>query len=139
MRNVNVLLRPLAATICNLLMIYVVYFLARIIYLLVNFSYFEQGLTFTHLCEMFAGGLVFDTSAILVTSIPYIVLMLLPWHRKESKLYQQICRWVFVIINALALVVNLCDSVYFQYTMRRTTTTVFSEFFSGLVALQILP
>ena len=128
MRNVNVLLRPLAATICNLLMIYVVYFLARIIYLLVNFSYFEQGLTFTHLCEMFAGGLVFDTSAILVTSIPYIVLMLLPWHRKESKLYQQICRWVFVIINALALVVNLCDSVYFQYTMRRTTTTVFSEF-----------
>ncbi len=128
MRKVNVLLRPLAATICNLLMIYVVYFLARIIYLLVNFSYFEQGLTFTHLCEMFAGGLVFDTSAILVTNIPYIVLMLLPWHRKENNLYQQVCRWVFVIINALALVVNLCDSVYFQYTMRRTTTTVFSEF-----------
>ena len=76
MRKVNVLLRPLAATICNLLMVYVVYFLARIIYLLVNFSYFEQGLTFTHLCEMFAGGLVFDTSAILVTNIPYIVLML---------------------------------------------------------------
>lgn len=128
MRNVNVLLRPLAATICNLLMIYVLYFLARIIYLLVNFGYFEQGLTFTHLCEMFAGGLVFDTSAILVTNIPYIVLMLLPWHRKENNLYQQVCRWVFVIINALALVVNLCDSVYFQYTMRRTTTTVFSEF-----------
>jgi phosphoglycerol transferase MdoB-like AlkP superfamily enzyme len=128
MRKVNVLLRPLAATICNLLMVYVVYFLARIIYLLVNFSYFEQGLTFTHLCEMFAGGLVFDTSAILVTNIPYIVLMLLPWHRKENNLYQQVCRWVFVIINALALVVNLCDSVYFQYTMRRTTTTVFSEF-----------
>ena len=42
MRNVNVLLRPLAATICNLLMIYVVYFLARIIYLLVNFSYFDK-------------------------------------------------------------------------------------------------
>ena len=122
------LLSPLAATICNLLMVFVIYFLARLIYLLVNYSYFEQGLTFAHLCEMFAGGLVFDTSAILVTNIPYIVLMLLPWHRKENNVYHQICRWVFVVINALALVVNLCDTVYFQYTMRRTTTTVFSEF-----------
>ena len=122
------LLAPLAATICNLLIVYVVYFLARLIYLFVNYSYFEQGLTFPHLMEMLGGGLVFDTAAILVTNIPYIVLMLLPWHGKENNLYQQVCRWVFVIINALALFVNLCDTVYFQYTMRRTTTTVFSEF-----------
>ena len=132
MREINFkrlrLVSPLAATICNLLMVFVTYFLARIIYLLVNYSYFEQGLTFSHLCEMFAGGLVFDTSAIFVTNIPYIVLMLLPYHRKENKVYQQICRWVFVIINGLALVVNFCDTVYFQYTMRRTTTTVFNEF-----------
>ena len=122
------LLAPLGATIWNLLMLYVVYFLARLVYLFVNYSYFEQGLTFAHFMEMLGGGLVFDTSAILVTNIPYIVLMLLPWHGKENNLYQQICRWVFVIINALALFVNLCDTVYFQYTMRRTTTTVFNEF-----------
>ena len=122
------LLAPLTATCCNLLMAYVVYFLARVVYLAVNYSYFEQGLTFNHLAEMFAGGLVFDTSAILVTNIPYIVLMLLPWHGKERNGYQQLCRWVYVVINAAALAVNLCDSVYFRYTMRRTTTTVFSEF-----------
>ena len=122
------LLAPMTATCCNLLMAYVVYFLARVVYLAVNYSYFEQGLTFNHLAEMFAGGLVFDTSAILVTNIPYIVLMLLPWHGKERNGYQQLCRWVYVVINAAALAVNLCDSVYFRYTMRRTTTTVFSEF-----------
>ena len=119
---------PLVATICNLLMVYVVYFLARIIYLILNYSYFEQGLTFGHLMEMMAGGLIFDTSAILVTNIPYIVLMLLPLHYKENKLYQQICRWLFVVVNGLAFATNLCDTVYFRYTMRRTTTTVFSEF-----------
>ena len=122
------LLAPLAATICNLLMVYVTYFLARVIYLILNYSYFEQGLTTGHLMEMLMGGLVFDTSAILVTNIPYIVLMLLPLHYKENKPYQQICRWVFVVINGLAFAVNLCDTVYFRYTMRRTTTTVFSEF-----------
>ena len=114
--------------LCNLGIAYILYFLARIIYLLVNYSYFEQGLSFSHLMEMLGGGLVFDTSAILVTNIPYIVLMFLPWHRKENDTYQQICKWVFSVINGLALTINLCDSVYFRYTMRRTTTTVFSEF-----------
>ena len=121
-------LAPLAAMLCNLGIAYVLYFLARIIYLLVNYSYFSQGLTMSHLTELFSGGLVFDTSAILVTNIPYIVMMLLPWHGKETKTYHDICKWVFLLINGLALTVNLCDAVYFQYTMRRTTTTVFSEF-----------
>ena len=122
------LLAPLGAMLGNLAIAFVLYFLARIIYLMVNYSYFEQGLTFSHLMEMLGGGVVFDTSAILVTNIPYIVLMLLPWHRKENKLYQQICKWLFIIINGLALAINLCDAVYFRYTMRRTTTTVFGEF-----------
>ena len=122
------LLSPLAATVCNLLLLYVVYFVARITYLLVNYSYFSQNLSFGHLMEMLGGGLVFDTSAILVTNIPYVVLMLLPWHGKETKAYHAVCRWVYLIINGLALAVNLCDAVYFRYTMRRTTTTVFSEF-----------
>ncbi len=122
------LLAPLAATLCNLLMVYVVYFLARVVYLLVNYSYFSQGLTFSHLLEMARGGLVFDTAAILVTNIPYIVLMLFPLHQKETRVYQQLCRWLFLLINGLALAVNLCDAVYFRFTMRRTTTTVFSEF-----------
>lgn len=121
-------LSPLAATLCNLGIAYVLYFLARIIYLLVNYSYFEQGLTMSHLMEMLGGGLVFDTSAILVTNIPYIVMMLIPWHRKEQPSYQLVCKWVFIVINGLALAINFCDSVYFQYTMRRTTTTVFNEF-----------
>ena len=122
------LLTPLAVIACNLLLAYAVYFLARIIYLTINYSYFYQDLTLVHLFELLCAGLVFDTSAILVTNIPYIVLMLLPWHGKERPAYQQFCRWVFVIVNSLALAINLIDACYFRFTMRRTTTTVFSEF-----------
>ncbi len=112
---------PIVTVLCNLAMAYVLYFLARVVYLLVNFHYFEQSLSALRLTEIFKGGLVFDTAAILVTNIPYIVLLMLtPW-RKAAK-------WVFVLINSAALAANLCDSVYFQYTMRRTTTTVFGEF-----------
>ena len=115
------LFAPMAATLCNLLLAYATYMLARIIYLLANYSYFSQGLTFGHLMELLGGGLMFDTTAILVTHIPYILLMLLtPWQR-VSKCY-------FLVVNALALALNMADAVYFRYTMRRTTTTVFGEF-----------
>ena len=117
-------LSPLVATLVNLLLAYLVYFVARMAYLLDNWSYFSDSLT----TEVLQGGLVFDTAAILVTNIPYIVLMLLPLHWKETQIWHQLCRWVFVIINGLSLVVNLCDAAYFPYTLRRTTTTVFSEF-----------
>ena len=122
------LLSPIVATLLNLLIAYVVYFIARITYLFENWSYFSQNLSFSHLMEMLGGGLVFDTSAILVTNIPYLVLMLFPLHQKETRFYKQLCKWVFLIINSLALAINLCDAVYFRFTMRRTTTTVFSEF-----------
>jgi len=122
------LITPAATILYNLLLVYIVYFLARMIYLLENWSFLAQGLTFSHFMEMLGGGLVFDTSAILVTNIPYIVLMLLPVHYKETAVYQKICRALFLVVNGLALAVNLCDAVYFPYTMRRTTTTVFNEF-----------
>ena len=127
-KTVKSLLSPLAITLCNLLIAYVVYFLARLIYFFENYSYFSQNLSFSHVLEMLRGGLVFDTSAILVTNIPYIVLMLFPIHYKESAIYQKLCRAVFLVINGVALAINLCDAVYFRFTMRRTTTTVFSEF-----------
>ena len=123
-----VLLAPLAAVLCNLLTVYAAYFLARLVYLTENWSYFAPGLTGRHLMEMLAGGLVFDTSAILVTNIPYVVLMLLPLHWKEVPLYQRLCRLLFMVVNGAAVAVSLCDAVYFRYTLRRTTATVFSEF-----------
>jgi phosphoglycerol transferase MdoB-like AlkP superfamily enzyme len=122
------LLSPLAATLCNLLIAYGAYFLARVIYFFENYSFFSQGLSFSYIMEMMRGALVFDTSAILVTNIPYIVLMLFPLHFKETISYQKLCRFIFLLINGLALAINLCDAVYFRFTMRRTTTTVFSEF-----------
>ena len=102
-------------------MAYVVYFIARLVFLMANYSFYEGHLAFPHLMEMLGGGLVFDTAAILVTNSLYIVILLLtPWRR--------LAQWVYVVINAVALAVNLADCVYFRFTMRRTTTTVFNEF-----------
>jgi Phosphoglycerol transferase and related proteins, alkaline phosphatase superfamily len=110
------------ATLWNLLLVYLVYQIARYEYYLENVNY----LSYTS--DVFKGGLLFDTSAIIYTNALYIVLMLLPWHKKENRKYHLFCKWFYLIVNGIAFAINLTDSVYFQYTMRRTTTTVFDEF-----------
>ena len=119
---------PLVALALNLIMAYIVYFIARVAYLLENYSIFSQGLDTNGLISAFQGGLMFDSSAIMYTCSLYIAMMILPLHLKERPAYHKVCKWIFVIVNAIGLVLNLMDTVYFQYTSRRTTSTVFSEF-----------
>ena len=113
---------PILAVLWNLLLVYLVYQVARIEYWLENSSYLNYTL------DVWRGGLMFDTTAILYTNALYIVLMLFPWHKKENHMYHIVCKWLYIIVNGITLAMNLADSVYFQYTMRRTTSTVFGEF-----------
>ncbi|KAA6317750.1 Lipoteichoic acid synthase 1, partial [termite gut metagenome] len=103
------------------------FMLCRIVFILENHHFFTD-LNADRLSLMFKGGLYFDLSALLYTNVLYIVLMLIPLHYKEGKLYQKIAKGIFVVTNMVVIVANLADTVYFQYTNRRTTATVFKEF-----------
>jgi len=119
---------PLTAVVLNLLLAYVVYLVSRVAFVIENWSLYSHDMTFGHLMELMRGGLMFDTTAILYTNVLWVVMVLFPLHLKETKVWHRLCKWLFVVVNALALVINLCDAVYFPYSMRRTTTTVFREF-----------
>lgn len=116
------------ALVLNLLLAYAIFFVARLTYFFVNYSYFIDGLSASSLWMWVRGSLLFDTTAILYTHILYIVMMLLPLWRKENQVYHRLCKWIFMVVNALSLAINLADSVYFPFTLRRTTTSVFREF-----------
>jgi phosphoglycerol transferase MdoB-like AlkP superfamily enzyme len=119
---------PAIAVVMNLVIAYAVYFIARTAYLLENYSSFSENLSFSLLCKLYNGGLAFDTSAIIYTNMLWLVMVLFPIPQKETRIYHLICKCVFVVINVLTLIINLADSVYFPYTLRRTTTSVFREF-----------
>ena len=123
----NMLSAPLCF-VCNMVLVYVVYEICRLVFLAVNWSVFSDTMTWSGLGEMLHGGWYFDTSAILYTNALYALLMLMPLHYKETMLYQKAAKAVFWTVNAVCIAANLADSVYFQYTTRRTTMTVFSEF-----------
>ena len=131
-RTIVNLFRPLAAVVWNLLLAYVVYTLARLVFTWENWNLYAENMTTAHLVELLRGGLVFDTSAILYTNALWVLLALAvsatkaganprSWAVRGMKV-------LFVGVNIVALALNLCDAVYFRYSMRRTTTTIFQEF-----------
>ena len=133
----------IVAFVCNMVLAYIAYAICRIAYLLVNYSTFSEGLGALSWPTVLKGCWMFDTSAILYTNLLFALLMLLPCHFKERPAWQTFAKWVFVVVNSLAIIVNLADAVYFQYTGRRTTASVFQEFshednLSGIFGVEIL-
>ena len=119
---------PVLALVGNLALVYLLFMLCRFVFVAVNWGLYADTMTWSHLASLCGAGLLFDTSAILYTNALVILLMLLPLHWKERPGYYKAVRWVYVICNTAALWANLMDCVYFPYTGKRTTTSVFAEF-----------
>jgi len=54
--------------------------------------------------------------------------MLIPVNGKNHPVYRAITNYLYYIINAAALAMNCIDFVYYKFTSKRTTVTVFEEF-----------
>ena len=116
-----------AAVAANMLIAYTLMMLCRIIFVWINIDFYPD-LTLSHFLQMAGGGLMFDTSALLYGNALYLLLVLLPCHIKENRRYHNALRWLFVVVNMLYVAINLIDSVYFRFSGRRTTMSVFSQF-----------
>ena len=116
------------AFLLNLVMVFVVYFLCRLAYLFENWTDMSAGFDSLSFKSAFCGSLKFDASAILYTNLPYALLMLIPLHLKENGRWQSVAKWLFILLNSVCVIINVSDAVYFKYTGRRTTSSVFQEF-----------
>lgn len=121
----------------NLLWVYLCYGICRVAFFLENRDLFQDPLTGKTVWDWLVGGFIFDTSAIAYTNGLYLLLVLLPFHWKETPQFRRVTKWVFVTVNALCLVANLMDTVYFPFRQTRTTATVFDEFKNETNLLEI--
>ncbi|MEG1574555.1 MAG: sulfatase-like hydrolase/transferase [Bacteroidales bacterium] len=120
-------LRFLTATVINIAIIYVIFMACRIIFYIANSEYFPN-LGWSELPDILSGALVFDTAGIIYVNILYVFLMLIPLPWREGKRWQITSKWIFVLFNSATIIANIIDTVYFRYTNRRTTASIFSEF-----------
>ncbi|MEG2243490.1 MAG: LTA synthase family protein, partial [Muribaculaceae bacterium] len=116
------------ATIVNILLAFLLLFIARIIFVVYNYDRYSGYMTVDLAIGMIKGGATFDVATLAYVNALYLLLMLFPFHLKERNWYHQMSKYVFIVFNSLALLMNIVDTVYFRFTARRTTTTVFNEF-----------
>ncbi len=137
---------PFSATmslIANLALAYLAYALCRVIYWAENASAFPDFWSQNALMDIVHGAWLFDSSAVMYTNALYALMALMPLPFAMHDGWKRATKWLFVVVNGMATVMNLADAAYFPYTGRRTTTTVFSEFASegnllGIVGVELL-
>ena len=112
---------PLITLLWNLLMVYICFMICRVAFVWYNWELYDGYLTQELLLNMFKGSLRFDTAAIMYLSIIYTFLTLLPLHVKEREQYYKVIRWVLIVCCSIGIVMNLADTVYYQFSGKRTT------------------
>lgn len=115
------------ALLANFALAMLVLSLCRVFFYIVNQSAYPT-VDFPRLLHLMAAGIRFDLAACIYLNIAYMVVMLLPspWRSREG--YQTVAKWLYYVPNLLGVLLNSGDCVYYQFSNRRTTLSVFSEF-----------
>ncbi len=100
-------------------------FVSRVAFYAFNTGYFSS-LGWAELARLFLAGLRFDVSALLILNAPYIAMNTLPFRFREDRIYQGVANGYFYVINSLALLLNLIDTIYFRFTLKRLTGDIFT-------------
>ncbi len=111
----------------RLLIVYFLFTLCRIEFFIYNHAFFKD-MTTMRFFIILLGGIKFDTVAILYTNILFVVLHTIPFKFRYHKIYQDVLFFLFVITNSIALLANFSDYIYYAFTLKRTTFSVFREF-----------
>lgn len=104
----------------RLLLVYLFYFISRILFYVYNMNLLkvDSVMDFLSLCYY---GLAFDTTAILYVNLLFIVCSILPFFKNTSVGYQKFLFYLYFSTNFVAYATNFIDFIYYKYTFARTT------------------
>lgn len=111
----------------SLVLLMLLYMLCRVTFYVYNQEFFP-GMTVARFARIMLGGMRFDLSAILYLNSLFILLLIIPFSFRFRPVYHLVVKWLFIVVNALGLAANVTDTIYYEYTLRRTTLSVFRQF-----------
>lgn len=103
------------------------YFIMRLLFYALNYELIG-AIPFNDFLRILRGGYRFDQTAILYLNGLVIMMHILPFRFRYNAVYQKTIKYVFVIPNAIGIIINMADIVYYRFTLKRTTMSVFKEF-----------
>ena len=119
----NFRLNELKVLLYRLSLVYIFYFLARILFYLFNRNLLKVD-SVLELLRLSYYGIAFDTTAILYVNLLFIVFSIIPLIKNTSKGYQKFLFYLYFGTNLTAYATNFVDFIYYKYTFARTTVAV---------------
>jgi len=110
----------------RLLLVYILYFLCRLIFYVFNYGFF-QTISVGELIALNFYALRFDTFSVFVSNSLFILLSILPFNFINKQSYQKLLLWVYASFNTVFMVFNLVDVVYYPYIKKRSTADILKQ------------
>lgn len=104
----------------RLLIVYLLLIVLRILFYAFNTDTLGP-MSWGEIPALARGSLLFDTANISYCYSLFVVLSLLPLRVREQRWYRRMLFWLWTIVGALVVLVNLADTVYFHYAKKRIT------------------
>ncbi len=118
----------------NIILVFVIASYCRIIFAINNLSYFSD-LNFS----VFVLGIRFDLVSIAYLFSGFFIFALLPFKNQESR-WKRILMMVFFQIGLnTTLLANFIDTVYYNFTFKRSTGEVFNLISTGNEFIRLIP
>ena len=107
----------------RILLAYVFYFIARVLFYLFNSKLLKIN-SISEFLDLSYYGLAFDTTAILYVNLLFILFSILPFKKNTNKGYQKFLWITYFLTNFIAYATNFVDFIYYKFTYARTTVAV---------------
>ena len=104
---------------------FVLLWLSRVLFYVLNTSYFSH-LSFTEVLAILFYGIRFDLSSLFLLNSAFIILMTLPLPFRKYRLYRSFSGFFFYLGNIAGLLTNFVDIIYFRFTQKRMTGDIFA-------------
>ncbi len=127
MKKNSIVLNEYIVLIYRFALLLVLYTFCRVGFYWFNADFFSN-VTFPGFLNIMKGGLLFDVSGLIYLNSLYFLLFLLPFKFKFNHYYQSSLKWLFLIVNSVGLAANVSDIIYYRFTLKRTTFSVFEMF-----------
>lgn len=111
------------ALLYRIFLVYFFYFIARLLFLIYNFSLLKVS-SISEFFNLVYQGLAFDTTAILYINALFILFSTLPFWRNTKPGYQKFIFYLYFTTNLIAYATNFIDFIYYKFIYARTTIAV---------------
>ena len=126
-KKVNLFQIPAIQLLFKLAIVLLLFSISRWLIYLFNAEFFHH-LNIWQALKLYFFGMRFDLVVIAYANLPVILYHCLPSKAIYNKVLQGIFRLYFIIVNAIIVVFNMIDVIYFRFIGKRMTSEFFQFF-----------